>query len=122
VRYVDQLHALLAWVAVAGTLALLAAAILTATGRVASHLLLDRAILVQSGTMTVAVLSGLAAPVAGRLPADPLHFLYAIVALVVAPSVRAWTRAADDRRQGRWQVVAAAVALGAVLRLFMTGR
>jgi hypothetical protein len=122
VRHVDQLHALLAWVAVAGTLALLGAAILTATGRVSSHLLLDRAILVQIGTMAVAVLSGLAAPIAGRLPADPLHFLYAIVGLVVAPGIRAWTRSADDRRQGRWQVVAAAVALGAVLRLFMTGR
>jgi hypothetical protein len=35
--------------------------------------------------------------------------------------VRAWTRDADDRTKGRWQVVAAAVVLGAVLRLFMTG-
>jgi hypothetical protein len=122
VPHVDQLHALLAWLAVAGALALLGAAILTATRRASSHLLLDRGILVQLGTFAVATVSGFAFPIGGRLPADPLHFVYAIVGLVVAPGVRAWTRRADDRTQGRWQVVAAAVVLGAVLRLFMTGR
>jgi hypothetical protein len=122
VAHVDQLHALLAWLGVAGALALLGAAILTATRRVESHLLLDRGILVQLATFAVAAVSGLAFPIGGRLPADPLHFVYAIVGFVVAPAVRAWTRRADDRTKGRWQVVAAAVVLGAVLRLFMTGR
>jgi hypothetical protein len=119
---VDQLHALLAWFAVAGALALFGAAILTATRRADSRLLLDRGVLVQIGTFAVATVSGFAFPIGGRLPADPLHFVYAIVGLVVAPGVRAWTRRADDRTKGRWQVVAAAVVLGAVLRLFMTGR
>ena len=119
---VDQLHAFVAWLAVAGALVLLGAAILTATGRTQSHVLLDRGILVQLATMVIAAVTGLALPVVGRLPADSLHFLYAVVGFVVAPIARYATRAADDRRQGRWQVVAAVVVLGAVLRLFMTGR
>jgi hypothetical protein len=119
---VDQLHALLAWLAVAGALALLGAAILTATRHAESYRLLDRGILVQLGTLAIAALSGLAFPATGTLPRDPLHFLYAVVALLVAPGVRYATRGGDARRMGRWQIFGAAVALGAVLRLFMTGR
>jgi hypothetical protein len=119
---VDQLHALLALLAVAGALALLGAAILTATRLDGSYRALDRGILVQVGTLAIAALSGLTVPLTGTLPRDPLHFLYAAVGLVVAPGVRYATRAADAKRMGRWQVVAAAVVLGAVLRLFMTGR
>jgi hypothetical protein len=119
---VDQLHAVLAWLAVAGALALLGAAILTATRRDESYRLLDRAILVQLGTLALAALSGLAFTVGGTLPRDPLHFLYAVVGLLIAPGVRFWTRRVDARKMGRWQIVAAAVVLGAVLRLFMTGR
>ena len=120
---VDQLHALLAWLAVAGAVALVGAAILTASRHDESYRLLDRSILVQVGTLAMAALSGLALPVvSGSLPRDPLHFLYAAVGLLVAPAVRYGTRAGDARRMGRWQVVAAAVVLGAVLRLFMTGR
>jgi hypothetical protein len=119
---VDQLHALLAWLAVAGALALLGAAILTASRHDESYRLLDRAILVQVGTLAIAALSGLALPVIGSLPRDPLHFLYAAVGLLVAPGVRYATRGSDARAMGRWQVVAGAALLGAVLRLFMTGR
>ncbi len=119
---VDQLHALLAWLAAAGALALLGAAILTASRQDESYRLLDRAILVQLGTLAAAALSGLAFPLGGTLPRDPLHFLYSAVALLVAPGVRYATRGADARRMGRWQVVGAAVVLGVVLRLFMTGR
>jgi hypothetical protein len=119
---VDQLHALLAWLAVAGALALLGAAILTASRRDESYRLLDRGILVQLGTLAIAALSGLAFPLAGTLPRDPLHFVYAAVGLLVAPGVRYATRRADARRMGRWQVAGAAIVLGAVLRLFMTGR
>jgi hypothetical protein len=119
---VDQLHALLAWLAVAGALALLGAAILTASRRDESYRLLDRAILVQLGTLALAAVSGLAFPLGGTLPRDPLHFLYAALGLLVAPGVRYATRGADARRMGRWQVVGAAVVLGVVLRLFMTGR
>jgi hypothetical protein len=119
---VDQLHALLAWLAVAGALALLGAAILTATRHDGSYRLLDRGILVQIGTLGIAALSGLVLPVTGTLPHDALHFVYAAVGLLVAPGVRYATRASDATRMGRWQVVAAAVVLGAVLRSFMTGR
>jgi hypothetical protein len=119
---VDQLHALLAWLAVVGALALAGAAILTATRHDGSYALLDRGILVQVGTFAIAALAGLVVPLTGTLPRDPLHFLYAIVGLLVAPVVRYATRAGDARRMGRWHVIAAAVVLGTVLRLFMTGR
>jgi uncharacterized membrane protein len=119
---VDQLHALLAWLAVVGALALLGAAILTASRQDESYRLLDRAILVQLGTLALAALSGLAFPLSGTLPRDPLHVLYATVGLLVAPGVRYATRGADARRMGRWQVVGAVVLVGVVLRLFMTGR
>jgi hypothetical protein len=119
---VDQLHALLAWLAVAGALALLGAAVLTASRQDESYRLLDRAILVQLGTLAIATLSGLGVAASGTLPRDPLHFLYAAVGLLVAPTVRYATRGADAKRMGRWQIAGAAIVLGAVLRLFMTGR
>ena len=119
---VDQLHALLAWLAVAGALALLGAAILTASRQTESYRALDRAILVQVGTLTLVSLSGLVLPLTGVTPREPLHFVYAAVGLVVAPGVRYATRKAPSRRMGGWQIVAAAVVLGVVLRLFMTGR
>jgi hypothetical protein len=119
---VDQLHAVLAWLAAAGALALLGAAILTATRHDESYRLLDRGILVQLGTLAIAAVSGLAFPVSGTLPRDALHFVYAAVGLLVAPAVRYATRGSEARRMGRWHVVAAAIVLGAVLRLFMTGR
>jgi hypothetical protein len=119
---VDQLHALLAWLAVAGVLTLLGAAILTASRRDESYRLLDRAILVQLGTLALAALSGLAFPLGGTLPRDPLHLLYAALGLFVAPGVRYATRGADAGRMGRWQVVAGVVLLGVVFRLFITGR
>ena len=118
----DQLHALLAWLAVAGALTLLGAAILTASRRNESYRALDRGILVQVGTLTLVSLSGLVLPLTGVLPREPLHFLYAVVGLLVAPGVRYATRDAPARRMGRWHIVAAAVVLGVVLRLFMTGR
>jgi hypothetical protein len=118
---VDQVHALLAWLAVAGALALLGAAILTATRRDESYRALDRAILVQVGTQALVSASGLVLPLTGVLPREPLHLLYAAVGLLLAPLVRYATRNAPAGRIARWQIVAAAVVLGVVLRSFMTG-
>lgn len=120
-RWVEQLHLVLGWIAVAGAIGLFVAAALTTTLMTGSYLLLDRAILAQLVTMGVAVATGLAVvPVHGG-PADQLHFVYAAAGLVVAPIVRYATRNASAARMGRWQLVAAIVVLGVVLRLFMTG-
>jgi hypothetical protein len=122
VQTVDQLHDALAWLAVTAALALLGAAILTATGRLGSYRLLDAAILVQLAAAAIATLSGVGVVAAGATPRDPLHFVYAAVTLLATPVTRYATRARGARSMGRWHVVAAAVVLGAVLRLFMTGR
>lgn len=91
-------------------------------GRTRSYLLLDRAIIAQLGTFAAAMVTGLLVlPIHGA-PTDSLHFVYAVVGLVVAPTARYATRNAQAQRMGRWQLVAGVVALGVVLRLFMTGR
>jgi hypothetical protein len=118
----EQLHTLLAWLAAFGAVVLVAAAVATATGRTASYLLLDRAILAQIVTLLAALISGLVVLPASSGPKDALHFLYAAVALVAAPLTRYVTRSSDSRRMGRWSTVAALVVVGAVARLFMTGR
>ncbi|HKG56345.1 MAG TPA: hypothetical protein VKA85_03790 [Candidatus Limnocylindrales bacterium] len=117
----DQLHQLLAWLVVGATAALLGAAIVTAIGRTRSYRLLDAAILGQLVAALVSVGSGLTVLPSGA-PADPLHLVYAIVAIVVAPGVRYATRHRDAAGMGRWQIVAAVVVLAVVVRLFMTGR
>ncbi|MFL5680458.1 MAG: hypothetical protein ACJ77B_07650 [Chloroflexota bacterium] len=117
----DQLHRLLAWLVVAATAALLGAAIVTATGRTRSYRLLDAAILGQLVAAGLSIASGLTV-LPTRLPGDPLHFVYALVAIVVAPAVRYATRRRDAAGMARWQVLAAVVALAVVVRLFMTGR
>jgi hypothetical protein len=83
-------------------------------------LILDRAILVTLAVVAVAVLSGLVVAVTVGGPADPLHFLYGLLALAAVPISRS-IRAGDDRRIGSAVVVGALIALGAVIRLFMTG-
>ena len=117
-----NLHSVLAWISVAGALVLLATAAGAATGRLSSRMVLDRAILVQMATVAVALLTGLVLPFAGSGPGDPLHLLYAIVALAAAPLARFYPRYRSMVVLGRWVAVAGVVILGATLRLFMTGR
>jgi hypothetical protein len=119
---VEQLHLVLGWIAVAGAIGLFVTAAVTATAVTRSYLLLDRGILAQIVTMSAAIVSGLVVLPTHGGPADPLHFVYAVAGLLVAPVVRYATRNAAPSRMGRWQLVAAFVVLGVVLRLFMTGR
>lgn len=79
----------------------------------------DRAILLALALVGLGIVSGLVIFVTGGAPADPLHFVYAVVALGVLPVARFWDRLARHR--------ALALAIGAVLlaalalRLFQTG-
>lgn len=115
------IHVALAWAAAAAAVALLVVAIATAAGRTASYRALDAAILAQIATTGAAAIAGLVLPLAGSTIRDPLHLVYAAVALLAAPIGR-YTGHGDARRIGRYAVVAGLVVLGSTLRLFMTGR
>jgi len=115
------IHVALAWAALAAGVALLVVAVATATGRTASYRLLDAAILAQLATTAVAAIVGLVLPLAAYTVRDPLHLVYAVVALAAAPLGR-YAGRGDARRIGRYAVVAGLVVLGSTLRLFMTGR
>ncbi len=79
----------------------------------------DRTILVALGLVAVGILSGLTVLLGGGHPDDPLHLLYAVVALLVLPAVRFWGRLGRHRTLalGVGGVVLAAL----VVRLFQTG-
>lgn len=115
------IHVALAWAAVAAALALCVVAVVTAAGRTASYRALDAAILAQIATTGAAAIAGVVLPLAGFTVRDPLHVLYAAVALGAAPVGR-YAGRGDARRIGRYAVVAGVVVLGSMLRLFMTGR
>jgi hypothetical protein len=115
------IHLALAWAAVAAGIMLLAVALATAAGRTASYRELDAVILAQLAVTGAAAIVGLMLPVTGSAIRDPLHLLYAVIALVAAPIGR-YAGRGDARRIGRFAVVAGLVVLGSTLRLFMTGR
>lgn len=81
-----------------------------------SRLWLDRAALLGVGVAVLAVLAGGLAVATGSWPADPLHFLYAVVAVLTLPIARAWGEAP---RPGP-MLVGGLVLLGVILRLFQT--
>ena len=113
----------LAWLAATSVVAVLVLALLTATGRTrGTYGWLDAGLLAQAAVTALTSLVGLAAFVAGRPPADPLHLLYGAVTTLVPVGVRAAAQGRDAGTIGRWFAVAAAVAMGATIRSFMTGR
>jgi hypothetical protein len=57
----------------------------------------------------------------GRGPADPLHFVYAMVALVALPVVRLEAMRRRSTRVGWWVCAGGLITLGALLRLWATG-
>jgi hypothetical protein len=116
-----ELHAALAWVAVVGAVAVVAAALPTAAGRTESYRLLDLAILVQIGSTAAAALVGLLLLVGGRGPSEALHFVYAAVALAIVPVVRYTARERTAVRMARLVALAGLVAAVSIVRLFMTG-
>jgi hypothetical protein len=116
---IATLHVLVALlVAVSGalvTLTVVAGAALHREARFA----IDRAILAGQALVVVGIVLGLVILVTGGRPADPLHLLYAAVALIVLPFARFWHRLAGRRALavGAGGIVLAAL----VLRLFQTG-
>jgi hypothetical protein len=118
---VNALHAALAVPAAIGLLLVAVLGVLHRRLGRAGILWLDRAILVTLAVIAAAVLTGLVVALTDRGPADPLHFLYALLALAVLPVARAVGAGRSDRRLERAVLIGAAIGLGAVLRLSMTG-
>lgn len=114
-------HVWLAWLSAALVVALLAVAIATATGRVRSYLALDRVLLAQGVIAGLTGAAGLASVVADGPPSDALHLLYGAVLAIVPAAARAAAHGREPEAVGRWVAVAAAVAVGATVRSFMTG-
>jgi hypothetical protein len=54
-------------------------------------------------------------------PADPLHFLYAVLALGAVPVCRFQAERSGSTRVGWWVCAGGLVTLGALLRLWATG-
>jgi hypothetical protein len=84
-----------------------------------SRLSLDRSILVAIAAMLVAIISGSLLFAGGARPSDPLHFVYATLALLVLPIARFATVFA--RRRAVAVGVAAALLVALVVRLAQTG-
>ena len=104
-------------VAVATTLAIAGGALLA--GRPAQPWL-DRLILLQSALVIAAALTGVPGPFGGHGPSDPLHYLYAVLAVVTFPVARYLGRR-SDKATARWVAFACLVQAGLLLRLWMTG-
>lgn len=82
--------------------------------------LLDRLILAIEGAVVLEVLVGLLVATSGAGPADPLHFVYAVVALAALPVGRAW-RGVSRGPRAVPLAVAAIVLAGVLIRLAQTG-
>jgi hypothetical protein len=117
----DGLHAGLAVVTGIAVVLLLAASVAAAVGWAGGRLWLDRAVLAQAVVALVAVASGLVLLATGARPADPLHFLYAVVLAGLALTVRAAAGRRPTRRVGGWLVMGSLVLGGVLVRAIMTG-
>ena len=125
-------HQLLGYAAVAVTVVLLvvaswsALAARTSLGPTDHRFAVDRAILGLLLVVAIEGLVGLGLLLTGKRPADLLHVVYGVAALVTAPvgywlARRGGVRTPGSGRRDVWVAVAAVVLLGLELRLLMTG-
>jgi hypothetical protein len=115
------LHQLLAYVTlVCAGLVLVAAGLGLAAPR-RLRVWLDRAILLALLALGVALLSGLPLIVLASGPADPLHFVYALIGPAMLIGARYWGHDVGLRRRALYMAVAAVALLAVVYRLFTTG-
>ncbi len=112
-------HHLIALLVAAAGLGLAVVVALGAGRRQSGRLAADRVILAALALVAVGVVTGLVVLLTGGRPNDPLHLLYAVVALLVLPVARFWGRLGRHRTLalGVGGVLLAAL----VVRLFQTG-
>jgi hypothetical protein len=112
-------HQLIAPLVAAAGIGLLAVVVVAAARHRTARFATDRVILVALALVGLGIASGLLVLLAGSRPADPLHFLYAGVALAVLPVARFWGRL--ERYRAPALGIAGIVLAALVLRLFQTG-
>lgn len=105
-------------VAAGGVLVVIAVALGAATGR-PLRFARDRAILTALALVVTGSVLGLAILVTSQGPGDPLHFLYAALAILILPVARFWGPLA--RRRSLAVGLGGVVLALLVVRLFQTG-
>jgi hypothetical protein len=115
------LHLALAVAGGALAVALLVAAVVGALGLRPTRRLVDRLVLALLVAVALATAVGPIVAISDRPPADPLHLVYAAVALWAVPLARYLVAKRPARGAAAWIAVAGAVTLGALVRLWMTG-
>ena len=115
------LHQALGYATAAAAVLLLAAAALGLAAPERLRVWLDRAILVALVALGIAALSGLPLIVLTGGPADPLHFLYAVIGPGLIVVARYLGHDVDRRRRALYMAVAAITVLAVIYRLFTTG-
>lgn len=108
-------------VALAATVALTLLAVLPGLAAAYRVRLVDRLLLADLAAALAAAVIGVLLLVTGSRPADPLHFLYAAVALGALPTARYLARTGTERRRAAIMAIGCLVMAGVVVRLFMTG-
>jgi len=114
------------------TIALLGAAVWSwagarTAGRDDHRFAVDRLVLAVETLVAVEIGLGGLLLATGERPADPLHLLYGVAALVTLPVGRWWggrpdrSGAINRRRRDGWLILAAAILVGVELRLLATG-
>jgi hypothetical protein len=83
--------------------------------------LADRLEVVVLIALVITSAGGLGMLIGGSGPGEPLHFLYAILALGSLPVSNSLSRNASPRRQASITLAAAMVAIVLIARLFQTG-
>ncbi|MHB8959071.1 MAG: hypothetical protein ACYDAN_05535 [Candidatus Limnocylindrales bacterium] len=116
---ITNAHHLAAPLVAAAALVLLVIVVVGAARHRPVRFAADRAILLALALVGLGIVSGLIVLLTGGAPSDPLHFVYAVVALAVLPVVRFWDRLA--RRRALALAVGAVVLAALMLRLFQTG-
>lgn len=113
-----------AWLATAGAVVAAALVLLGAldgAGVVDARRWLDRLAIALVALMLGALLLGPAMAIGAGGPADPLHFLFAAVAVLAVPVLRQVAVQRGSARVGWWVAAGAVLTLVALQRLWATG-
>lgn len=117
----DQIHRLLAYVAVVIVAAGIGWSLLLALAGRAGGPTFERFQAAVFSVFIVGAASGLVLLATGARPAEGLHLLYAVVAISLIPLARSFIGRASARAAGALLVAAFVVLGGIVYRLFTTG-